>query len=365
MQFNLSPHVGSGISRRDLLVGGATLAAVGAVSSTASRAQSPAPQVGPSPIELAPGVFALVANGDHVWCNIVWVVFRDHVLLLDAGRLSEAEAYLPIIQSTSSKPIRFVLNTHHHGDHSYANDFWMQHGAVIMGNSRILGEFARDEPYRLEHFPTLEPRWKAELALTHVRPPSMLLSSPMVFDDGSQRVELLYLGAAHTAADTIAWLPRQKILVAGDIVVNGPYNVMWDAHVLNWIDVLAKAEALGAVVVVPGHGAPGPGSLIAGQRAYFIALRNTVKHLVSRHVDAKELRASVKEIQQSLVADPRIRRWVVAPNFPLPELLSLSGQLGQFYTELTGKPYVAMDSPEYLQGAAAATLCCGALKGLA
>jgi glyoxylase-like metal-dependent hydrolase (beta-lactamase superfamily II) len=105
--------------------------------------------------------------------------------------------------------------------------------------------------------------------------------------------ELLHFGAAHTTADTIAWLPKQKILVSGDIVVNGPYNAMWDAHVLNWIGVLAKVEALGANVVARGHGAPGPGSLVAGQRAYFVALREAAKDIIARGGDAKELRARV------------------------------------------------------------------------
>jgi len=225
----------------------------------------------------------LIEPGAHVWCNVAWVVFRDHILVLDAGRLSEAQTYLPIIQATADKPIRFVLNTHHHGDHSYGNEFWTNHGAAVMGNARIVGEFERDEPWRLNHFPVIESAavWTAEVAATHVQPPSLLLSSPTVFDDGTQRVKLLHLGAAHTAADTLAWLPKQKILVTGDVVVNGPYNVMWDAHVLSWIDVLAKAEALGARLIVPGHGAPGPGSIIGDQQAYFVALRDAVKSIVA------------------------------------------------------------------------------------
>jgi glyoxylase-like metal-dependent hydrolase (beta-lactamase superfamily II) len=291
------------------------------------------------------------------------VEFRDHILVLDAGRLSEAQTYLPIIQATANKPIRFVLNTHHHGDHSYGNEFWSRHGTTVMGNSRIVEEFARDEPWRLNHFPVIEPvaAWKAEVAGTRIQPPSLLLSSPAVFDDGTQRVELLYLGAAHTAADTLAWLPKQKILVAGDIVVNGPYNVMWDAHVLSWIDVLAKADALGAQLVLPGHGAPGPGSIVRGQRAYFVALRNAVKGIVSHGGGAREVRAMAPSIEKALMADPGVAHWVVPAKFPVPDLLTLSGQLGCFYTELTGKPYVAADSPDFMRARALAGLCCGAL----
>jgi cyclase len=353
------------LSRRELLSGAAGVVSVTALSNAAVLAQAPA-ATPPTPIQIAPGVFTLIAPGDRIWCNVVWVEFQDHLLVLDAGSLSEAQTYLPIIQGTAEKPIRFVLNTHHHGDHSYGNEFWTRHGAMVMGNARIVKEFARDEPWRLHHFPHSEATalWQAEVDATHIQPPRLLLSSPTIFDDGTQRVELLYLGAAHTAADTIAWLPKHKILVSGDIVVNGPYNVMWNAHVLSWLDVLEKAEAFGAHLVVPGHGAPGPGSLVGGQRAYFLALRDAVKRIVARGGDAKDLRASVDSIRTSLMADPRIRRWVVAANFPLPELLTLSGQVGRFYAELTGKAYVAADSAEYAQAQALADVCCGALKGL-
>lgn len=359
--------VNSVLSRRDMLSGTAAFVSAAALSGAPALAQSPAPAKAPMPNEIAPGVFTLLEPADRVWCNFAWVVFRDHILVLDGGRLSEAQTYLPIIQATADKPIRFVLNTHHHGDHSYGNEFWMNHGATVMGNARIVDEFARDEPWRLNHFPGIGPGdlSQAEVAATHIQPPRLLLSSPAVFDDGTQRVELLHFGAAHTAADTLAWLPKQRILVTGDVVVNGPYNVMWSAHVLSWIDVLSKADALGARLIVPGHGDPGPGSIVGNQRAYFLALRDAVKTVVDRGGDARDVRASVGSIEKSLLADPRIARWVVPVNFPIPELFTLSGQLGHFYTELTGKAYVAVASPEYVQARALSGLCCGALKVLA
>jgi cyclase len=362
-------HAAAGgvLSRRDLLAGAAASASVAMLSTSPALAQSPRPAGVPTPVEIAPGVFTLIASGDHVWCNLAWVVFREHILVLDAGSLSEAQTYLPIIQATANKPIRFVLNTHHHGDHAYGNEFWTLHGATVMGNAKIVAEFARDEPWRLNHFPVIDslPRWKAEAASTHVQPPTVLLSSPTVFDDGTQRVELVHLGAAHTAADTLAWLPKQKILITGDVVVNGPYNVVWDAHVLSWIDVLARAEALGAALIVPGHGAPGPGSIVGSQRAYFVALRESVKGIVARGGGAQDVRASVSAIEKTLLADPRVGHWVVPVNFPVPELLTLSGQLGCFYTELTGKAYADAGSPEYLQARAIAGLCCGAFTARA
>lgn len=108
-----------------------------------------------------------------------------------------------------------------------------------------------------------------------------------------------------------------------------------------------------------------PGSIVGNQRAYFVALHDAVKTVLDRGGDARDVRASVGSIEKSLLADPRIAHWVVPVNFPIPELFTLSGQLGHFYTELTGKAYAAVASPEYVQARVLAGLCCGALKVLA
>jgi cyclase len=153
-----------------------------------------------------------------------------------------------------------------------------------MGNAGIVAEMARVEPARLHSYPAtaLVPAFAAEIAATQPKPPTLLLSTPAVFDDGVQRLELMYLGDAHTAVDTVAWLPKHRVLVTGDVAVNGPYNVMWDAHVMSWIDVLTRLNGLGAQFVVPGHGPFGTGSIIGDQLAYFSALRDAVKAVVEQ-----------------------------------------------------------------------------------
>jgi glyoxylase-like metal-dependent hydrolase (beta-lactamase superfamily II) len=201
----------------------------------------------------------------------------------------------------------------------------------------------------------------AELSETHLHPPSVLLPSHAVFDDGNQRVELLHFGPAHTAADTVAWLPKQKIVVTGDVVVNGPLNVMWDAHVLSWINSIEQVQALGAQTVIPGHGPIGDASTIVGQRAYFIALREAVRKIIAHGGDAASVRAAVPQTRKTLVANPQIARWTIMNDTFLPDLFSLSGQMGSFYSELSGKPYVAAGSLEERYAANLANICCAAL----
>src|SRR5438552_8301916 len=85
--------------------------------------------------EVAPGVFfheGDLAGKGH--CNNGWIVFDDYVLVIDANFPSGAAEILPKIQAITSKPVRFAFDTHHHGDHAYGNQFWVDHGATPVAN---------------------------------------------------------------------------------------------------------------------------------------------------------------------------------------------------------------------------------------
>ena len=81
--------------------------------------------------ELAPGVYfheGDIAGKGH--CNNGWVVFDDYVLVIDANFPSGAQEIIPKIKALTNKPIRFAFDTHHHGDHAYGNQLWVDNGAV-------------------------------------------------------------------------------------------------------------------------------------------------------------------------------------------------------------------------------------------
>lgn len=190
----------------------------------------------------------------------------------------------------------------------------------------------------------------------------MLLPSHTVLDDGNQRVELLHFGPAHTIDDTMAWLPKHKILASGDVVCNGPYNVMWDAHMLSWLDVLARTQRLGAKTVVPGHGPNGSGAIVGDQLAYFDAIHREVRGIVAAGGTADTIRAAVPRVRKALLADKRIARYTILNDTFVPDLVSLSGQMGRFYTELTGRQFVVAGSLEEQYMAEITNMCCAALR---
>lgn len=284
--------------------------------------------------ELAPGVYfhqGDLSGKGH--CNNGWVIFDDYVLVLDANFPSGAQEILPKIKAQTSKPIRFAFDTHHHGDHAYANQVWADNGAVPVAHENVVEEMRKYEtglfggkPGRWEE----SARQRADLRSTRLKAPSLLYRDLMIFDDGTHRVELRYFGVGHTHGDGFAWLPKEKILFTGDAAVNGPHNYMADGDSGKWIDTLAAAQKLGASVVAPGHGPVGDGRVLEAQRQYFIDLRGEVEKRKGMTPD--RVQADVRAIRDALL--PRHPTYIDAK---AKSIAGFEAQVAQVFKELTGK----------------------------
>jgi cyclase len=217
---------------------------------------------------LAPGVFMWQGDRDRREpANCMWVIFRDYVLVVDANFPWGAREILPKIQATSNKPIRFVLNTHYHGDHAYGNAIFVDAGAMIVSSeatdkearSRGADGWAKwnDEAHSLEGT-------RQEFA-------SLTFSDHLVFDDGTQRVEFVRLGPAHSQGDTVAYLPKQHIVATGDLCVtwaHGNNTADPGGSYKGWLAALDTMMSWGATTVVPGHGAVTNREGLQAERAY-------------------------------------------------------------------------------------------------
>src|SRR5205807_9066823 len=104
----------------------------------------------------------------------------------------------------------------------------------------------------------------------------VVFDDKLVFDDGKQRIEVLFLGHAHTACDAFAYLPKQKLLCTGDACVNGAFNFVGHADSASWIRVMERAQQLDIQMVLPGHGPIAGKELLEKQKHYFVDLRQQV-----------------------------------------------------------------------------------------
>jgi len=157
--------------------------------------------------QLAPGVYVWQGDRDNREpANCTWVVFKDYVLVVDANFPWGSHEILSKIRSTTDKPVRFVVLTHHHSDHSFGNSVFIDAGASIVSSEPTAEELRATGPQGWANWNN--PAHPLEGA--RFEPSSITFTDRMVFDDGAQRVELIRLGPAHTRGDTVVFLPKQK-----------------------------------------------------------------------------------------------------------------------------------------------------------
>jgi cyclase len=248
--------------------------------------------------ELSPGVFFYFGDeAQKKSANCVWVVFNDYVLAIDANYPWGAEEILKEIRKTTDKPVRFVFNTHYHHDHTFGNIIFRDSGAAVVSTNKTAQEMATLGQYEWDHGSDYSGRNMAGYKRSF---PTITFNDTLVFDDGTHRVELIKMGPAHTGGDGVAYLPKEKILVTGDLFVNGnPWgNNVADANANydRWLDVLKRMSQWKVVTVIPGHGDPGTTESLLNQRAYLADMLKQVRQGIKAGKSKQEL---IEEIDLS------------------------------------------------------------------
>jgi len=331
------------VSRREFLAGGT---AVLTLAAEAELLGGPVPAGAAEAATadlVAPDVYfheGNIADNAGAVCNNGWIMFEDYVLVIDANFPAGAKLIISKIRSLTDKPIRFAFDTHHHGDHAYGNQVFVENGGVPVAHTGVIEEMRR---YETGYYDRKPGRWeeaskgRADLKTTRLKPPSVLFSKDLIFDDGKHRVELMHLGVAHTHGDALAWLPKEKILFTGDVCVNGPYNYVGDGDVGQWIGTLDAAKALAAKIVCTGHGPRSVATVLDDQQAFFRALREQVGALMAGKAP-EEAKTQMESIRATLKSNAQIARYVGTAGSDD----SFPSQVQKVYEELTGKSLAAL-----------------------
>ncbi len=237
-------------------------------------------------VEIAPGVFfrysSISATDTSVpfgGSNNVWIVFKEYVVVIDANFPKEAADVIADIKKTTNKPIKYVFDTHHHGDHAYGNCVWAKEGAKIIAHATAARFLKVNGPKQWEEASVDRPDVKANT----LKQADITFEEKYVLDDGTQRIEFLHFGHSHTAGDASAYLPKHKILCTGDACVNGAFNFMGHANSASWIRCLDKMANLEVDLIAPGHGKVTGKELIAKQKRYFVEMRDWVKKGIEKN----------------------------------------------------------------------------------
>ena len=294
---------------------------------------------------VAPDVYfheGQVADNADAVCNNGWIIFEDYVLVIDANFPAGAKLIINKIRALTDKPIRFAFDTHHHGDHAYGNQIFVENGGVPVAHTGVIDEMKR---YETGYYGQEPGRWeaatkdRADLRATKLKPPSVLFPKELIFDDGKHRVELMHLGVAHTHGDAVAWLPKEGILFTGDMCVNGPYNYVGDGDVSKWVVTLDAARKLGAKVVCTGHGPRAVATVLDDQQAFFKALQEKVGTTLTSS-PPEEAKTRIESIRTMLKSNAQIARFVSERSAGSDD--GFPSQVEKVYEELTGKKLTAL-----------------------
>ena len=166
--------------------------------------------------EIAANVFAYVHSGVG-WdiCNSGFVVGEDGVMVIDAMMAAGmVDPYIEEIRKVTNKPIRYVVNTHHHVDHSFGNQFYLPTEVVSHQKCReAMLMRGADVNMLSERWPQYREDW----VKTRLTPATITYEDKMIVHLGDRVIELLHPGPAHTYGDTLVYLPQERVLFSGDV----------------------------------------------------------------------------------------------------------------------------------------------------
>jgi glyoxylase-like metal-dependent hydrolase (beta-lactamase superfamily II) len=258
--------------------------------------------------ELAEGVFAYTAEGDP---NSGVIVGDNGVMVVDATATPVmAKALLAEIRGVTDQPIRHVLLTHYHAVRVMGASGFGADEIIASEATRELIEERGQEDFESEvnRFPRL---FRAVETVPGLTWPTMTFATRMTVWLGRRRVEIMHLGHGHTKGDTVAWLPEERVLFAGDLVEYAATPYTGDAYLGDWPATLERLAALRAEKLVPGRGAAltSPAEVAAGiegTRDFVTTLFDSVRRGVAEGKSLKE----VFDATHALLK-PRFGHWVI------------------------------------------------------
>lgn len=267
--------------------------------------------------EVSKGIYAYVQlDGSWFLNNAGCIVGSQTATVIDStGTEARARAWHAAIRQVTPLPVTTLVNTHSHGDHTHGNFMFAE--SAIVASERCRREIIAAGNSTHALFPMVD------FGECPVTPPTVTFEDRLSLYVDDLRIELIFVGPAHTTNDVVAWIPDRKLLFTGDIIFNGGTPFALAGSVGGWLKALERIEALGAETIVPGHGAVCGPEAIADVRAYLEFVQETAKRGLEAGTPPLELAQSLD-----------LGRFE-----PLHDKERLVPNLHRAYSELRGEPW--------------------------
>lgn len=222
------------------------------------------------------------------------VIGRDGIVVIDTLISSkEANKFIQDIRAVSDKPIRYVVNTHHHLDHTFGNSDFQKLGAVIIAHMNDRNNAVRHSETALKNRQSYGLS-EQDMEGTTIVYPSLVFSDRMEIDLGDQRIQLVYTKPSHTDGSILVYLPDKKVLFAGDILFTNYHPFIADGDIKSWTKVLDRIMTMDVDTIIPGHGPISTKKDIQDMKKYLVSFDKKARKLSNKSKDADHIASELK-----------------------------------------------------------------------
>jgi cyclase len=269
-----------------------------------------AQDLGPQVKKLSDGIYVVV--GINFNSNSGIVLTQDGVVVIDTGQNPiESRKILDVVKKLTPMPVRFILDTEPHPDHTTGHFVFSPPAVVVSaagGGDSMRGR-ERDDPQRIQKLAATSPEMKTALEGYKFIPPHVEYQQKMTLNVGERTIELMYLKGVHSEADTAVWFPKERILFSASAFVTDQINILRPFVTIP--DILAAGKlmkALNPEHVIPGHGQPSTVKLFDDGEKYYALLIERVGALAKAGKTLDEIKKEVKM--------PEYAHWANQDRFP-------------------------------------------------
>ena len=236
--------------------------------------------------QVKPGIHHAIGTGAMAVVGNSTILVNDADVMIIDDHASPAAAWMLVeeLKAITDKPVTTVINTHFHYDHAHGNQIFAP-AVQIIGHEftrrMLIGKplemplyanYIGGMPGQIETLrkriaaekdPAAQAKLQTQLQSTENNyasqkelrptPPNVTLTTEMTLHRGDREIQIRYLGRGHTAGDVVVFLPRERVVITGDLLTSGLSN-MSDSYPLEWADSLDALKKLDFDTVVPGHG---------------------------------------------------------------------------------------------------------------
>jgi len=262
--------------------------------------------------KLANTVYVIPDQRLNLVPNIGIIVGERGILVVDTGMgPKNADTVLREVHKISQKRVLYLTVTHFHPEHGMGAQSFPGETTIIYPIAQKLELLDKGQDY-IRMFSGFSPGIADLLRPVKIVLPQVVYAQEAGVDLGDFQVQLFHWGPAHTRGDEFVYLPKQKILFAGDVVVNRFFPIMPDADAngANWIAVLDRLEKLAPTTLVPGHGAVGDAGLIRAMRDYLVYVRDHVGALKARGLSKQQVERALSPEIRNKYKDWENPEWI-------------------------------------------------------